>query len=141
MQSKDLENYIEFLLSVALQRCGNIYDAEDLTQETLLAALSYTARGKDIQEDVYKRQEYIHIVELRLTSADNNSVTYEYCADHNNDWGKIHYTFGEDDYDVVRYIYADKKGGFYFASVGEWVMHNINKKHFPKYMIIHISQD
>ena len=85
--------------------------------------------------------EYIHIVELRLTSADNNSVTYEYCADHNNDWGKIHYTFGEDDYDVVRYIYADKKGGFYFASVGEWVMHNINKKHFPKYMIIHISQD
>jgi hypothetical protein len=44
--------------------------------------------------------KYIHIVELRLTSADNNSVTYEYCADHNNDWGKIHYTFGEDDYDV-----------------------------------------
>ena len=29
--------------------------------------------------------EHIHIVELRLTSADNNSVTYEYCADHNND--------------------------------------------------------
>lgn len=50
MQSKDLENYIEFLLSVALQRCGNIYDAEDLTQETLLAALSYMARGKDIQD-------------------------------------------------------------------------------------------
>lgn len=35
--------------------------------------------------------EYIHIVELRLKSADNNSVTYEYCADHNNDWGKIHF--------------------------------------------------
>ena len=50
MQSKDLENYIEFLLSAALQRCGNIYDAEDLTQETLLAALSYMARGKDIQD-------------------------------------------------------------------------------------------
>ena len=68
--------------------------------------------------------EYIHIVELRLTSADNNSVTYEYCVDHNNDWGEIHYTFGEDDYDVVRYIYADKKGGFYFAAAGEWIMHN-----------------
>ena len=40
--------------------------------------------------------EYIHIVELRLKSTDNNSVTYEYCADHNNDWGKIHYTFDED---------------------------------------------
>ena len=50
MQSKELENYIEFLLSAALQRCGNIYDAEDLTQETLLAALSYMARGKDIQD-------------------------------------------------------------------------------------------
>ena len=50
MQSKDLENHIEFLLSAALQKCGNIYDAEDLTQETLLAALSYMARGKDIQD-------------------------------------------------------------------------------------------
>ncbi len=50
MQNKDLENYIEFLLSAALQRCGNIYDAEDLTQETLLAALAYMAQGKDIQD-------------------------------------------------------------------------------------------
>ena len=50
MQSKGLENYIEFLLSAALQRCGNIYDAEDLTQDTLLAALSYMARGRDIQD-------------------------------------------------------------------------------------------
>ena len=29
--------------------------------------------------------EYIHIVELRLTFSDNNSVTDEYCVDHNND--------------------------------------------------------
>ena len=50
MQSKDLENHIEFLLSAALQKCGNIYDAEDLTQETLLAALSYMARGKEIRD-------------------------------------------------------------------------------------------
>ena len=50
MQSKDLGNCIEFLLSAALQKCGNIYDAEDLTQETLLAALSYMAHGKDIQD-------------------------------------------------------------------------------------------
>lgn len=80
--------------------------------------------------------EYIHIVELRLKSADNNSVTYEYCADHNNDWGKIHYTFGEDDYDVVRYIYADRKGGFYFATAGEWIMHNTGRKHIPRYMFV-----
>ena len=32
--------------------------------------------------------EYIHIVGLRLKSADDKSVTYEYCADHNNDWVK-----------------------------------------------------
>lgn len=50
MQSKSIEHYIEFLLSVALQKCGNIYDAEDLTQETLLAALSYMNQGKDIQD-------------------------------------------------------------------------------------------
>ncbi len=50
MQNQHLENHIEFLLSAALQRCGNIYDAEDLTQETLLAALSYLAKGKSIQD-------------------------------------------------------------------------------------------
>lgn len=50
MQEKHLEKHIEFLLSAALQRCGNIYDAEDLTQETLLAALSYAAGGKKIQD-------------------------------------------------------------------------------------------
>ena len=80
--------------------------------------------------------EYIHIVELRLTSADNNSVTYENCVDHNNDWGEIRYTFGEDDYDVVRYIYADRKGGFYFATAGEWIMRNTNIKYIPRYMVI-----
>ena len=80
--------------------------------------------------------EYIHIVELRLTSADNNSVTYEYCADHNNDWGEICYFFGEDDYDVKRYIYADRKGDFFFATAGEWIMHNTGRKHIPRYMVV-----
>ena len=80
--------------------------------------------------------EYIHIAELRLKSTDNNSVTYEYCVDHNKDWGEIHYTFGEDDYDVNRYIYADRKGDFFFAAAGEWIMSNTNKKHIPKYVVI-----
>ena len=80
--------------------------------------------------------EYIHIVELRLTSADNNSVTYEYCVDHNNDWGEICYFFGEDDYDVKRYIYADRKGDFFFATAGEWIMHNTGRKHIPRYMVV-----
>lgn len=85
--------------------------------------------------------EYIHIVELRLKFVDDNSVTYEYCADHNKDWGEIHYTFGEDDYDVVQYVYADKKSDFFFASAGEWIVYNANRKRFAKHMIIHISQD
>ena len=72
--------------------------------------------------------EYVHIVELRLKSDDDKSVIYEYCADHNKDWGEIHYTFGEDDYDVVRYIYADRKGDFFFAYSGEWIMYNANRK-------------
>lgn len=84
--------------------------------------------------------EYIHIAELRLKSTDNNSVTYEYCVDHNKDWGEIHYTFGEDDYDVNRYIYADKKVGFYFVSAGEWIMQNANRKHIPKYVVISLCQ-
>lgn len=37
MQSKEIENHIEFLLSAALQKCGDIYDAEDITQDTLPA--------------------------------------------------------------------------------------------------------
>lgn len=80
--------------------------------------------------------EYIHILELRLKFVDDNSVTYEYCADHNNDWGEIRYTFGEDDYDVIRYVYADRKGDFFFAAAGEWLMHHTNIKHIPKYVII-----
>ena len=80
--------------------------------------------------------EYIHIVELRLKFLDDNSVTYEYCVDHNNDWGKIHYTLGEDDYDVKRYIYADKKGDFFFATAGEWIMRNTNIKCIPRYMVV-----
>ena len=80
--------------------------------------------------------EYIHIVELRLKFVDDNSVTYEYCVDHNKDWGEIRYTFGEDDYDVNRYIYTDRKGGFFFATAGEWIMRNTNIKYIPRYMVI-----
>ncbi len=49
MQQKELEQEIDFLLSQALQKCGNSYDAEDLTQETLLAALRYLNSGRTIE--------------------------------------------------------------------------------------------
>lgn len=43
-----IQDQIEFLLSAALRKCGNLQDAEDLAQETILAALQYEARGKQI---------------------------------------------------------------------------------------------
>lgn len=50
MQNKELENQIDFLFSAALKKCGNFHDAEDLTQDTLLCALSYTAKGNCIED-------------------------------------------------------------------------------------------
>lgn len=40
-----ISNYIEYLFSIALKKSGNLADAEDLTQEVLLAALTYQNRG------------------------------------------------------------------------------------------------
>lgn len=45
MQNNLIEEQTEFLLSAALRKCGNLQDAEDLTQETLLCALSFQAKG------------------------------------------------------------------------------------------------
>lgn len=50
MQNKLIEEQAEFLLSAALRKCGNMQDAEDLTQETLLCALSYMAKGGVIND-------------------------------------------------------------------------------------------
>ena len=124
--------------SVKLLRKGKVYI--DLAAEHMLSSPDTAFQ---IVNGAYEEMlielaidEYIHIVELRLKFTDDNSVTYEYCADHNNDWGKIHYTFGEVDYDVVQYVYADKKGDFFFACAGEWITQNTNRKHIPKYLVI-----
>ncbi len=50
MQNKLIEEQTEFLLSAALRKCGNMQDAEDLTQETLLCALSFMAKGGVIND-------------------------------------------------------------------------------------------
>lgn len=47
---ENIENQVEFLLSAALRKCGNLQDAEDLAQETILAALLYEAKGKHIKD-------------------------------------------------------------------------------------------
>ena len=47
--NKELEKQIDFLMSAALQKCGNLQEAEELTQETLLAALHYLSQGREIE--------------------------------------------------------------------------------------------
>ena len=48
MENK-ITNYIEYLFAIALQKCGNIHDAEDLAQEVMLVALTYERRGGVIE--------------------------------------------------------------------------------------------
>ena len=79
-------------------------------------------------------------VELRRTKKTKSEIVYEYCADHNNDWGEIQYTPGEDDYDVTRYVYADKKGGFFFAAAGEWIVRQAAKEQFPQTVVVPITK-
>lgn len=49
MYYEELEGQIDFLMSAALQKCGDIGEAEELTQETLLAALTYLSRDRKIE--------------------------------------------------------------------------------------------
>lgn len=42
--------YTEALLSAAIRKCDRMEDAEDLVEETLLAALTFLARGGEIQD-------------------------------------------------------------------------------------------
>lgn len=84
--------------------------------------------------------EYIHIVELRRTKKTKTEIVYEYCADHNNDWGEIHYTPGDDDYDVTSYVYADKMGEFFFAVAGDWIVRQAAKEQFPQTVVIPITK-
>jgi len=48
MKQRELENYVEYFLKVAIQKCGNLDEAQDLCQEVMLAALNYLASGKEI---------------------------------------------------------------------------------------------
>ena len=46
---EQIEGYTEFLLRAAFRKCGNLADAEDLTQETLLAGLHFLAQGGQME--------------------------------------------------------------------------------------------
>ena len=45
-----LDNYIQELLSLALYKTKNIYEAEELVQETLLTTLIYINKGNEIKD-------------------------------------------------------------------------------------------
>lgn len=49
MKNHEIQKYIDFLFSIAIPKCGNLHDAEDLVQETILAVLTYETKGKEVQ--------------------------------------------------------------------------------------------
>ncbi len=49
----EITKYVEYLFALALKKCGDVNDAEDLTQETLLAAFQYINRGGSISNLKY----------------------------------------------------------------------------------------
>lgn len=50
MLNNQIQDYMDFLLTMAMTKCDSLADAEDLTQETMLAALTFLQRGGIIRE-------------------------------------------------------------------------------------------
>ena len=81
MHINDIENIMNYLFSAALKKCGNFEDAEDLTSETMLAALKYPNEIKDIKKwlssvlnhkyyDMLRRKYKLPTVSINLISED-----------------------------------------------------------------------
>lgn len=81
MHINDIENTMNYLFSAALKKCGNFEDAEDLTSETLLAALKYPNEIKDIKKwlsgvlnhkyyDMLRRKYKLPTVSINLITED-----------------------------------------------------------------------
>lgn len=81
MHINDIENIMNYLFSAALKKCGNFEDAEDLTSETLLAALKYPKEVKDMKKwlsavlnhkyyDMLRRKYKLPTVSINLVSED-----------------------------------------------------------------------
>lgn len=79
MRINDIENTMNALFSAALKKCGNFADAEDLTSETLLAALKYPKEIKDLKKwlstvlnhkyyDMLRRKYKLPTVSMHLVS-------------------------------------------------------------------------
>jgi len=50
MTHVELTQHTEFLLSAAIKKCGNIAEAQDITQDALLDALIYVSKGNEIND-------------------------------------------------------------------------------------------
>lgn len=50
MKQRELVKHVEYFLKVAIQKCGNLDEAQDLCQEVMLAALNYLANGQEIND-------------------------------------------------------------------------------------------
>ena len=50
MKPSELEKYVDYFLKIAIQKCGNLDEAQDLCQEVMLAALQYLRSGKEIND-------------------------------------------------------------------------------------------
>lgn len=53
MDFHDIQEYTEYLFRIALKKCGDISDAEDLTQEVLLTYLNYPQEITNIKSWLY----------------------------------------------------------------------------------------
>lgn len=127
---------------VLLLRKGKTY-----TDISLMNTLSSADTAYRIVHRAYDRiltelaeDDYIHVIELRRKKKAKTEIIYEYCADHNNDWGEIRYTPGDDDYDATRYVYVDRKGEFFFAAAGDWIIRQAAKEQFTQTVVIPLSK-
>lgn len=84
----DIEKNIDFVFSAALKKCGNFEDAEDLTSETLLAALQYPKPIEDARKwlssvlnhkyyDLLRRKYKLPTVSIHLVSEEVLTVEEE----------------------------------------------------------------
>ena len=50
MKPNELEKYLDYVLKIAIVKCGNLEEAQDLCQETMFSALKYMANGNIIND-------------------------------------------------------------------------------------------
>ncbi len=88
MQHDDIYSSFDFVLSMAIKKCNNLDDAQDLAQETIISTLSYVESGKKIDNikaylcTVLKRQ-YFSILRKKyhiptVTISDGYDIADEY---------------------------------------------------------------